>query len=97
MNEPHLSWERLVARARRAPGEPAVAAPPGFATRLVARAFACPEPTAEVLLARFALRGFFVALTFSFASVVLSYSALTASGDPETAAGDSVAELLAQS
>lgn len=97
MTAPRQPWDSLVAAARRAPAEPDAAAPYGFATRVVARAFAVPEPTAEALLERFALRGLFVALTFSVATAAFSYSALTAAADEEAAAGDTVIETLSQS
>ncbi len=97
MTAPRQPWERLVAAARRAPAEPDAAAPYGFATRVVARAFAVPEPTADLLLERFALRGLFVAAVFSVASAAFSYAALTGGAEEETVVGDTVAELLAQS
>jgi hypothetical protein len=97
MTAPRQPWDSLVAAARRAPAEPDAAAPYGFATRVVACAFAVPEPTAEVLLERFALRGLFVAATFSVATAVFSYSALTGAAEEEAAAGDTVIETLAQS
>lgn len=91
-------WQNLVALARTAP-EPVAgpaAAPPGFATRVVAQAFARDRVAATAgLLEALALRGLFAAGAFSLAAVAFGFSSPPA-GEEELAAilTDGVAELL---
>lgn len=91
-------WQNLVALARTAP-EPAAgpaAAPPGFAARVVARAFARDRGAATAgLLEALALRGLFAAGAFSLAAVAFGFSSLPAEEEELAAAvTDGVTELL---
>ncbi len=65
-------WQKLTALARQAPVDPATEIPPGFATRVVARAESRPLPGWSVL-ERFALRGFVAAVGCCAAAVVFNY------------------------
>jgi hypothetical protein len=94
MNRFDRDWQKLVALARQAPRDPdEVAPPPGFVTRVVARA----TPPAWPGLERFAWRGFLAAATCCL--VVVAYSYFGQPGDvaEEGALDDTVSELLALS
>jgi hypothetical protein len=94
MNSPDRSWEKLVAAARRAPVETG-AAPYGFATRVVAQAYARPSASPAALLEKFAWRGLFAAGAFSVAAVAFGFTEFGRSTTDELAAAtDPVAELL---
>jgi hypothetical protein len=73
MSLPHPNWRRLVAAARRAPGPDGGDAPHGFATRVVARAFAS-SAAAPPLLERFALRALGLACLCAVLAVAANYS-----------------------
>ncbi|HUG10986.1 MAG TPA: hypothetical protein VMM36_08230 [Opitutaceae bacterium] len=68
MKDHNTTWSRLTALARRAPREAVGAPPPGFTTRVVARAFEARRKPDE-FLARYALRalGLSAALAIVFA------------------------------
>jgi hypothetical protein len=95
MNRFDRDWQKLVTLARQAPRDPdEPAPPPGFATRVVARA---APPAAWAGLERFAWRGLLAAATCCL--VVLAYSYFGPAGDftDDGAIDDTVAELLALS
>lgn len=96
--KPHFSvWERLAESARLAPREEEATAPHGFATRVVAQAFALPPPSAQALLERLALRGLLAAGLLGVAAAAYGVTALNAMPEEELLAGDTVIEVLAQS
>ena len=89
-------WQRLTALARQAPVAGDVTIPPGFATRVAARAVALPAGTAWQFFERFALRGLVVAAVCSVAAVAYNYSNLAPDQADTYATGttDTVAEML---
>lgn len=91
-------WQRLVAAARQAPEERATSAPPGFATRVAARALSAEPPGLAALFERLSFRALAVAGLLMVATLAVSYPALT-NGDEEEEQGviDPVGELLAAS
>jgi hypothetical protein len=95
LNEPRHPWSRLVAAARHAPDGRDTVAPYGFATRVVALAFA-RERAVVSLFDRFALRALGLACLLAVLSVAVNYSALTKSVlvEDELPADDTVALLL---
>ena len=70
------NWQRLMASARRWQEDRQVAAPSGFATRVVARAFARERATGTVL-ERFALRALGVSCLLAVLGIVTNYSLLS--------------------
>lgn len=76
LNDPRHPWSRLVTAARRAPDGRDTAAPYGFATRVVALAFA-RERGAVSLWERFSLRALAVACLLTGLTVATNYSAVT--------------------
>jgi hypothetical protein len=98
MKSTHPSpWERLASAARRAPQESDAAAPYGFATRVVAQAFAMPPSNAQALLERLALRGFIAAGAMGLAAAAYGVTAFTALQEGDLLIGDMVLEVLAES
>ncbi len=74
MNQFEHQWSRLTALARQAPTDRDIAAPAGFATRVVARAStAGPASGSWAALERFALRGLFAAAACGVAAVAFNY------------------------
>jgi hypothetical protein len=78
-NDPRHPWARLTAAAREVRDERDSGAPYGFATRVVALAFA-QERRMSSLFERFAFRAVGVASLLALFSIVLNYPALTTSG-----------------
>ncbi len=78
-NDPRHPWARLTAAAREVRDERDSSAPYGFATRVVALAFA-QERRVSSLFERFAFRAVGVASLLALFSIVLNYPALTTSG-----------------
>lgn len=95
LNDPQHPWSRLTAAARRAPDDRDTAAPYGFATRVVATAFA-QELKVTSFFERFALRAVGVACLLALVSIAINYSELTkvAPADEELPVDDPVALLL---
>lgn len=87
-------WRRLTALARQAPADRDTAVPPGFATRVAARAAALPAGTPWLSLERFALRGLVVAVVFGVAAVAFNFSSLLSDQGEDYASTDTVSELL---
>ncbi len=75
-NDPKHPWSRLVAAARRAPDGRDTTAPYGFATRVVALAFAQERRTS--FFERFALRAVGVSCLLALLSVAVNYAHLPA-------------------
>lgn len=94
MNRFDHRWQKLTALARQAPADRASAAPPGFATRVVARAAALPPLSPWACFERFALRGLMVAAAFGVAAVALNYYPPAAESADDYAATDAVSEIL---
>lgn len=97
MKPPRQPWDQLVTAARRAPDERDASAPYGFATRLAARAFSVPPPTAQALLEKFALRGLFVSGLLGLAAAAYGYTAIATEDESALLVTDIVTEVLAQS
>ena len=98
-NDPRHPWSRLIAAAREVRDDRAAEAPYGFATRVVAIAFAQERRVAS-LFERFAFRAVGVAALLALFSIVLNYRALWIESAPVavTAAATphvDVAELVA--
>ena len=95
MNRFDRQWQKLTALARQAPSDGHdIPVPPGFATRVVARAVGTPAGNPWTVFERFALRGLLVAAACGVVAVVLNYSALTADTSVDYTAMDTVSELL---
>ncbi len=94
MSQFEQQWQRLTALARQAPADRDTAVPPGFATRVAARAGALPVGTPWLFLERFALRGLVVAAVFGVAAVAFNYSSLLSDQGEDYASTDTVGELL---
>jgi hypothetical protein len=77
-NDPRNSWARLASAARTVREERETSAPYGFATRVVAIAFAQERRVAS-LFERFALRALGVAALLALSSVALNYEVLSSS------------------
>ena len=87
-------WQRLTALARQARADHDSAVPPGFATRMAARAAALPAPGPWAIFERFALRGLVVAAAFGVAAIAFNYSSLQSDQGEDYANADAVGELL---
>jgi hypothetical protein len=84
MSRKDQHWERLTARARRSPADPAPAAPFGFATRVVGLAHASPlSYNPWSVFERFALRGLVAAAVCGSAAVAFSFSELMPDGSED--------------
>ena len=92
MNRFEHQWQKLTALARTARDERDLAAPYGFATRLVARAATVSAPWAA--FERFALRGLLVAAAFGVAAIAFNYSSLMSEQSDDSAATDTVGEMF---
>ncbi len=75
-NDPRNSWARLAAAARTVRDDREPSAPYGFATRVVAIAFA-QERRVATLFERFAFRALGVASLLALFSVALNYEVLS--------------------
>ena len=89
-------WQRLTALARQARTDGDVAPPPGFATRVAARAGDLPAGAPWMSLERFALRGLVIAAVCSVAAVAYNFSSVAPDQADTYATGttDTVAEML---
>jgi hypothetical protein len=96
MNEFDQQWHKLTALARQAPADPGAGLPPGFATRVAARAAAAPAAGPWFALERFALRGFIAAAVCGVAAA--AYGLPSLSTEPidlyATGTADTVVDLL---
>ncbi len=95
MNRFDHQWQKLTALARQAPADRDAAIPPGFATRVAARA-AAPASSPWAVFERLALRGLMVAAACSAAAIALNYSVFSSDQTDIYATGtaDSIVELL---
>ena len=85
MNSHKSPWLRLVAAARLAPVDARdEAAPNGFATRLVALAFAAGQPSISSLFARLSWRALGVATLVMLVCVVANLKPMLTSMDRDT-------------
>jgi hypothetical protein len=75
-NDPRHPWSRLTAAAREVRDERDASAPYGFATRVVALAFAQERRVAS-LLERFAFRAVGIASLLALFSIALNYQAFS--------------------
>lgn len=96
MSQFDQQWQKLTALARQAPADRDTALPPGFATRLAARAAAAPASGPWFALERFALRGFIAAAVCGVAAAAYGIPSLASDQTDIYATGtaDTVAELL---
>jgi hypothetical protein len=97
MNPPDNRWLRLTAAARQIRDERDTAAPPGFATRVAAHAFATAEQPFSALFARFSWRALGFAALLALVSVAANYSvisALVSSSDDDSASNEIVNEIV---
>ncbi|MGH7945966.1 MAG: hypothetical protein ACREH8_02390 [Opitutaceae bacterium] len=76
-NDPRHPWSRLAKAARDVRDDRDSSAPYGFATRVVALAFAQDERRVASLFERFAFRAVGVASLLALFSIVLNYDALS--------------------
>ncbi len=98
MNDQHQPWDRLSRAARQIGDPPDERAPYGFATRVVAQAFAARAMTRPgALLEKFALRGLFAAGALSVAAAAIGYSFMIEERIYTELYGDIVVEVLAES
>jgi hypothetical protein len=97
MNPPDNRWSRLTAAARQVRDERDTAAPPGFATRVAAHAFATAEQPFSALFARFSWRALGFAALLALVSVAANYSAISAlvsGSDDDSASNEIVNEIV---
>jgi hypothetical protein len=94
MNRFDHQWQKLTALARQAPDDGDFAVPPGFATRVAARAATIPAGSPWAVFERFALRGLVVAAAFGVAAIALNYTSFTSDPSDDYAATDTVSDLL---
>jgi hypothetical protein len=94
MNELESRWQRLITAARQAPATKDVAAPYGFATRVVARALSDERPARSAMFERFSVRALWVACLLTLVSVAANYLAFAGSEDDEQNLIDPVSEVL---
>ena len=94
MNRFDHQWQKLTAVARQTADARDTSPPPGFATRVAARAAAAPADSPWAVFERFALRGLVVAAAFGVAAIALNYSSLTSDPSDDYTTTDTVSELL---
>jgi hypothetical protein len=97
MNTSDDRWQRLAAAARQIRDERDTAAPPGFATRVAAHAFAKAEQPFSALFARFSWRALGFAAFLALVSVAANYSVISAfvsSSDDDSASNEIVNEIV---
>jgi hypothetical protein len=95
MSQFDQQWQKLTALARQAPADRDVALPPGFATRVAARAMTAPAGP-WFNLERLALRGLLAAAACCVAAVAYNFAELSSDQTDIYATGtaDAVVELL---
>jgi hypothetical protein len=97
MSTPDTRWQRLAAAARQIRDNRDTAAPPGFATRMAAHAFAREEQPFSALLARFSWRALGLAALLALVTVAANFSAISAlfsSSDDDSASREIVNEIV---
>lgn len=87
MNTPsHNPWDKLVSAARSVPANTGAESPPGFSTRVVARAFAERPAGVESLFARFSLPALGVAALITTLTVATNLKPVLETADDDVAA-----------
>ena len=95
MNQFNQQWRKLTALARQAGDTREVSVPPGFATRVVARAGSMPQELVWVPFEYFALRGLMVAAAFGVMAVAFNFTNFVTSTQSDAyVSADTVDELL---
>ncbi len=95
MNDFASRWNRLTTAARLAPARAEGAAPFGFATRVVARAWEpAPALTWMAAMRRFSFRALWLAGVLMLASMAANYVAFASGEDDEQSVADPVSEVL---
>ncbi|HEY5552990.1 MAG TPA: hypothetical protein VIK52_13950 [Opitutaceae bacterium] len=89
------TWTRIAALARRAPGESVGAPPPGFTTRIVARAFEARRKPDE-FVARYALRALGFAAALAVVCAVTNINVLSVDTLASELSDDPVGEFITQ-
>lgn len=93
MNRSDTIWMRITALARHAPEAPAGLPPPGFSTRIVARAFAARGRTDEFLV-RYALRALGLAGALAVVCLLGNLGLVTNDMSAEADINDPVGEFI---
>ncbi|HEY8993148.1 MAG TPA: hypothetical protein VIM71_00555 [Lacunisphaera sp.] len=96
MSQFDQQWQKLTALARQAPAEHDPALPPGFATRIAARAVAVPSAGPWFNFERLALRGLLAAAACCAAAIAYNFVELSSDQTDIYATGtaDAVIDLL---
>lgn len=94
MSDFDRQWQKLTTLARQAPDDREALIPPGFATRLAARAAAAPASTPLALFERFALRGLLAAAACCGAAMAFNFFGNGSDQSEDVAVDDSVTTLL---
>lgn len=94
MNQFDHQWQKLTALARQAADTRDVAAPYGFAVRVVARAETLPAASPWALFERFAFRGLMVAAIFGVGAITMGFTGVLAEPADDYAAVDNIPEIL---
>lgn len=95
MKSEEKAWQRLVAAARHAPDERSVDAPYGFATRVVAVAWANDRRGVDgSLFERWSWRALTIAGMFAAVTVMASYTSATPSLDDDLISDETVVASL---
>ena len=94
MNQFDQQWQKLTTLARKAADTRDVAAPYGFAVRVVAQAATLPAASPWALFERYALRGLMVAAVFGVAAMAMGFSNILSEPADDYAAADTVPEIL---
>ncbi len=88
-------WEQLATGARQAPARDDVAAPYGFSTRVVARAFSAPAaPTVLGVFRLFSIRALWMAGLLMLMSMAANYVAFASGEEDEQSVDDPVSDVL---
>lgn len=95
MKNHNSTWSRIAALARRAPGEPVDAPPPGFTTRVVARAFESRRKPDELVVS-YALRALGFAAALAVVCAVTNLNFLSADTLAADLSDDPVGEFITQ-
>lgn len=95
MKDHNSTWSRIAALARRAPGEPVGAPPPGFSTRVVARAFETRRKPDELVVS-YALRALGIAAALAVVCAVANLNVLSADTLAADLSDDPVGEFITE-
>jgi hypothetical protein len=95
MKDHNSTWTRLTALARRAPAEETAAPPPGFSTRVVARAFEARRKPDEFVVC-YMLRAFGFAAALAVVFAVTNLNILSADTLAADLSDDPVGQFVTQ-